>query len=86
MEKDYNKAMMNFLNVVTKNTNLHFKDNLPSLTPPIYTNNSGRKYDKINAGNAIYCFVEKATGNVYKPAGWRAPYTKGRNQIGRAHV
>ena len=30
---------------------------------------------------SIHCFVEKETGNVYKPAGWRAPYTKGKNAV-----
>ena len=81
MEKDYNKAMTTFLDVVTKNTNSHYKNNLPSLTPPTYTKGGGSKYDKINADTAIYCFVEKTTGNIYKPASWRAPFTKGKNPV-----
>ena len=28
-----------------------------------------------------FCFVEKETGNVFKPAGWRAPYLKGKNAV-----
>ena len=30
---------------------------------------------------SILCFVEKTTGDIYKPAGWRAPYTKGKNCV-----
>ena len=30
---------------------------------------------------SIHCFVEKTTGDIYKPAGWRAPYTKGNNAV-----
>ena len=30
---------------------------------------------------SIHCFVEKTTGNIFKPAGWKSPYTKGNNAI-----
>ena len=30
---------------------------------------------------SIHCFVEKSTGDIYKPAGWKAPYTKGNNAV-----
>ena len=30
---------------------------------------------------SIHCFVDKNTGDIYKPAGWRAPYTKGNNAV-----
>ena len=30
---------------------------------------------------SIHCFVEKTTGNIYKPAGWKTPYTKGNNCV-----
>ena len=30
---------------------------------------------------SIHCFVDKTTGDIYKPAGWRAPYTKGNNAV-----
>ena len=30
---------------------------------------------------SIHCFVEKTTGDIYKPAGWKAPYTKGNNWV-----
>ena len=30
---------------------------------------------------SICCFVDSKTGDIYKPAGWRAPYTKGKNAV-----
>ena len=30
---------------------------------------------------SIHCFVDSTTGDIYKPAGWRAPYTKGKNCV-----
>jgi hypothetical protein len=29
----------------------------------------------------IHCFVERTTGDIYKPQTWKAPYTKGNNSI-----
>tara|TARA_B100000287_G_C20502312_1_gene729579 strand:+ start:64 stop:480 length:417 start_codon:yes stop_codon:yes gene_type:complete len=26
---------------------------------------------------SIHCFVERTTGNIFKPAGWKTPYLKG---------
>ena len=30
---------------------------------------------------SIHCFVESTTGDIYKPAGWKSPYTKGNNAV-----
>ena len=30
---------------------------------------------------SIHCFVEKTTGDIYKPAGYKTPYTKGMNCV-----
>jgi len=30
---------------------------------------------------SIHCFVDKNTGDIYKPAGWKSPYTKGNNAV-----
>jgi len=30
---------------------------------------------------SIHCFVERTTGNIFKPAGWKTPYTKGNNCV-----
>ena len=30
---------------------------------------------------SIHCFVEKQTGDIFKPAGYKTPYTKGMNCV-----
>ena len=30
---------------------------------------------------SIHCFVERQTGDIYKPQTWRAPYNKGKNCV-----
>jgi hypothetical protein len=38
---------------------------------------SGRKYHKVvmeaHDNRSVHCFVDKETGNVFKPASWKAP-------------
>ena len=53
-------------------------------------NDDGTKTKYLVGGDsgAIHCFVERTTGNIFKPAGWKSPYLKGMNavrgKIGRA--
>ena len=82
--EDYNIAMDSFLTVVTDNTNNHMRERFSSLPLPEYTVNKGRRFDKVvrvDSSSSVYCFVEKETGNIYKAAGWRAPYLKGNNPV-----
>ena len=39
---------------------------------------TGRKYYKIHDGNGVHAFIDKKTGQVYKPASWKqpAPYAR----------
>ena len=35
----------------------------------------------VDKKGSIHCFVEKTTGDIFKPAGYKAPYTKGMNAV-----
>ena len=35
----------------------------------------------VDKKGSIHCFVEKTTGDIFKPAGYKAPYTKGNNCV-----
>ena len=55
-----------------------FKQNHPNSDPYKFYIESGRKYHKIimeTGGNSssVHAFVDKKTGEVYKPASWRGP-------------
>tara|TARA_A100001515_G_scaffold8334_1_gene6996 strand:+ start:166 stop:588 length:423 start_codon:yes stop_codon:yes gene_type:complete len=42
---------------------------------------TGEKTLREDKNGSIHCFVESTTGDIYKPAGWKAPYTKGNNAV-----
>lgn len=53
-----------------------------SFTTNVDTNyETGEKTLVEDKNGSIHCFVEKTTGDIFKPAGWKAPYTKGNNAV-----
>ena len=55
-----------------------FKRRYPNSDPYKFSIESGRKYHKIvqtdsGEGASVHAFVDKKTGEVYKPASWKAP-------------
>ena len=42
---------------------------------------TGEKTLREDKNGSIHCFVERTTGDIFKPAGWKAPYLKGNNAI-----
>jgi len=49
-----------------------------TLPVPTYKVVTGKRFHKVTesspyGGNSVHCFVEIATGNIYKAAGWNAP-------------
>tara|TARA_R100000008_G_scaffold85168_1_gene74387 strand:- start:1589 stop:1969 length:381 start_codon:yes stop_codon:yes gene_type:complete len=54
-----------------KNYQLRYPDSNTSVT---FTMKSGKKYIKvIQDHNSVHAFVDKNTGEVYKPASWKSP-------------
>ena len=53
-----------------------------SFTTNVNTNHeTGEKTLVKDTKGSIHCFVEKSTGDIFKPAGYKAPYTKGKNCV-----
>ena len=57
---------------------LDFKRRYPNSDPYKFSIESGRKYHKIvmeteSQSQSVHAFVDKKTGEVYKPASWKAP-------------
>ena len=57
---------------------LDFKTHHPNSDPYKFYIESGRKYHKIvmeteSQSKSVHAFVDKKTGDVYKPASWKAP-------------
>ena len=56
----------------------NFKQRYPNSDPYKFTIESGRKYHKIvmeteSQSKSVHAFVDKKTGEVYKPASYKAP-------------
>jgi len=87
----YREAIETFIEKANKVNKDWRKDKTPSLVKE-YGNEDqiegkfGRKYDKIiknhnNGQTTVVCFVEKKTGDILKPAGWKAPMKGARGNI-----
>ena len=53
-----------------------------SFTTNVNTNwETGKKTLVEDKNGSIHCFVEKQTGDIFKPAGYKTPYLKGKNCV-----
>ena len=50
-----------------------------------FTIQTGRRYHKIHDDNGVHAFVDKNTGEVYKPASYKAPAKHVRYDLRRIH-
>ena len=78
---DYSSALSKMVHRIDEQYGKYYEKTLTNLTYEPVEIKSGRRFDKLIQGSSVYCFVEKDTGNVYKPASWRAPYTKGNTPV-----
>ena len=92
MEKFCNQLKENCKPYVEKFLHMgsvHFKPSggvkyikVKSFTTNVNTNHeTGEKTLVKDTRGSIHCFVEKSTGDIFKPAGYKAPYTKGNNCV-----
>lgn len=71
--------VQDFAQALTVKFNETHRERFPMLPEVVMSVRPGRKFDKVMTGDAqrgetsIHCFVEKATGHVYKAAGLNAP-------------
>ena len=62
------------------------------VTPPRYETMVGPKYVRLvrvetcGSSRSAFAFVCKATGAIYKPAGWKGPAKGARGNIAYAHA
>lgn len=79
MDNNINEALNKFMNTVQEFLTNEYKD---SYCKKIITFKEGKKYIKvIENGGSVYCFIDKVTGDIYKPAGWNAPAKHARGNI-----
>jgi hypothetical protein len=44
--------------------------------PTAFTIDNNAKFVRVNMGTSVYAFVDRATGDIIYPAGWRGPVRK----------
>ena len=92
----FNDAMYKFCKKLTYNSHKYYIEHQMDYRP-VYKSAGGRKFIRVKSfetarsrrnnsligseKGSIHCFVEKTTGDIYKPAGWKSPYTKGNNAV-----
>jgi hypothetical protein len=90
---DFKTRLAMFVLALQTLHNDHYAQNYPILTAPRIEVMPGRKYVRIvvqqmkddgtkqEYGRSVYCFVDVATGDIYKAAGWAAPAKHARGSI-----
>ena len=82
---DYDKKIIDFMNYLE----VKFTEESNRIDRYSVRVIKGRRFDRIVYDNnydfnRIHCFVERDTGNIYKPAGWRAPQHS--SSLSRTHA
>lgn len=77
-QRDFDAALSDFLMSIRELIHAHYNKNFPSLIPPaISVDPNGKKYVRIVRADtshvSVYCFVERATGDILKADGWKRP-------------
>ena len=75
-------AISDFVAWINEANAIYIAVYFPHLTPDtFYADSRGRKYARIVQDHGdqrlVHCFVDLATGDVYKPAGWTKPTLNG---------
>ena len=83
---EFKTRLQEFVDAIQVQQNEYYEEHYPSLTAPtISIDKGGRKYIRIvrsdPAQRSVHCFVEVATGNILKAAGWSAPAKHSRGNI-----
>jgi len=76
-----------FVKIVQQIHDKYFAKHYDNLTPPKIEYTRGKKYYKIirveqyQTSRSVHSFVDRTTGDIHKPAGWKAPAKHARGNI-----
>lgn len=83
---DFEQALADFLTSIREVIGANFSKNFPRLAvPTISVDPGGQKYLRIvrddGRQRSVFCFVDKATGDILKADGWKRPAKHARGSI-----
>ena len=80
---DLKDSLESYVQKVQLASDIHFKNDLPTSwangQAPIFSFTEGKRFFKViktypgAGGGSVFCFVERTSGDIYKPASWNAP-------------
>jgi hypothetical protein len=78
----FDASLAGFLTRAQAMLDKHAEDNGFTFKDTLTVDPRGKKYIRIVSSGtqeSVFTFVEKETGNIFSPAGWKAPKTKRAN-------
>lgn len=84
---EFPKALAEYMDNVQDRINEYFKKNdFPFAADQVILEPRGRRYKKVvlerhDGGKSVHSFVEVKTGDIFKPASWKAPAKHKRGNI-----
>ena len=84
--EDFEQALDAFIANIRALQHAYFERNNEHLSPPVISvDPKGKKYLRIvqynGSQHSVYCFVDKATGDILKADGWKRPAKHARGNI-----
>lgn len=78
---DFNSSLENLLNKINAHMTNYYMSNVNIFGEHVndwierstYTVQEGRKYIKVTRDGSVFAFIDKKTGDIFKPASWQAP-------------
>ena len=84
MNTDFNTALDGFIEKANVKINYNYDTRFPNITRELLESKpvaASAKYVRVIKGGAIYCFISLETGDIFKPAGYKAPAKGVRGNI-----
>ena len=78
---EFHTAFKTFLSGAQKIINVYYSRNFPSLDIPQLEFTAGKRYIRVTTNGSAFCFVDKESGDVLKPNGWKTPAKHARGNI-----
>lgn len=85
--QEFDKALKSFLKGAQAKIDDNYKIHYQNLKPDKLVAKEGPRYIKIvtkhmsGSGESAWAFIDKGTGQIYKPASWKAPAKHARGSI-----
>ena len=81
MNKNFDETFAEFFTLLRERNEKFMQEKFPTLKADAWDVKFGRRFVKVIRGRSVYAFIELGSGDIYKPASWRAPAKHVRGNI-----